>query len=215
MMINYSTVTRWASAIILISSIVPVVGFARQPGQRMVSQYPLEPGMQSPLEVVSVRVKGETVEPGRPLAGGDDWLEGLTISVKNVSDKPISFIDVRLLFPTSAGDGRKSIGLLGMLRYGCWQGGGGVAPYAVGSCKEIMPGQTQDMELTGETYKRLVGTMARLGVRVPVESVQFEIDTVAFDADMEWSRGLLLKRDPTESNKFRAVGRYLLTDKPQ
>lgn len=214
-MTNYLTLTRWASAILFVASLACIAGLARQPGQRVVSQYPLEPGTQSPLEVVSVRVKGEEVEPGRPFAAGDDWLAGLALWVKNVSGKPISFVDVRLHFPAPAGDNRKSLGIVGMLRFGCWQGGGGVAPYAVGSCKEIMPGQTQGIELTDETYKRLGRALAQFNLRTPVESVQFEIDGVVFDPDTRWSRGLLFKRDPVEANKFRTVGRYLLPDKPE
>ena len=214
-MIKYLTLTRWASALLLVGSLACVAGLAQQPGQRVVSQYPLEPGMQSPLEVDSIRVKGEAVESGRPFAGGDDWLAGLTIRVKNVSGKPISFVDVRLHFPTPAGDNRKSVGILGMLRFGCWQGGGRIPPYAVGSCKEIMPGQTQDIELTEETYKRLGGTLAEFNLQTPVESVQFEIDGVVFDPDTRWSRGLLFERDAVEPNKFRTVGRYLLPDKPE
>jgi len=214
-MSNCLTLTRWTSAILLVGSLASVAVFAQQPGQRVVSQHPLEPGIQSPLEVVSVWVKGKAVEVGQPFESGDDWLMGLTIRVKNVSGKPISFVDVRLHFPTPAGDNRKSVGFSGMFRFGCWRGGGGVAPCAMGSCKEIMPEQMQDIELTEETYKRLGRALAEFNLQRTVESVQFEIAGVVFDPDTMWSRGLLFKRDPVKANKFRTVGRYLLTNKPE
>jgi hypothetical protein len=213
-MIKDSTLTRWASAIFLAGAIACVHGHAQQSGQREVREYPAEAGRQSPLEVVSVRVKGEPVGPGHRFAGGDDWLSGLTFRVKNVSDAPISFVDIRLRFPTPAGDKRESVGLLGMLSYGCYPGGR-CYPDAAGSHKEIMPGQAQDIELSEHSYQGLMVSLARLGVQLPVESAQYEIDSVFFAADTMWSRGLLMKRDPVEPNKFKTVGRYVLTKTPE
>ena len=213
-MINYSTLASWASAMLLAGTLVGVQGHAQQSGQRQVRRYTAEPGIQSPLEVVSVRVKGEAIEPGRRFAGGDDWLAGLTLRVRNVSDRPISFVDIRLLFPTPVGDKRKSVGLIGMLRYGCWPGYS-CYPDAAGSHQEIMPGQAQDIELTGDAYQRLMSALAQLGVQTPVESAEYEIDSAFFDADTRWSRGFLLKRDPAAPNKYRTVGRYAPAKNPE
>ena len=213
-MFKDATLTRWSAVVILAWTFACAQVQAQQPGQRTVRQYPAEPGSQSPLEVVSVKVKGEAVEPGRPFTGGDDWLAGLTIKLKNVADKPISFVDRRLLFPTPAGDKRKSVGLLGLLRYGCWPGYP-CYPDASGSDKQILPGQTQDIELTEEAYKRLESSLAQLGARTPVESAEFEIDSAFFDDDTRWSRGFILKRDPAEPNKYKTVGRYVPPKNPE
>ncbi|MDT7603180.1 MAG: hypothetical protein QOF61_1177, partial [Acidobacteriota bacterium] len=103
---------------------------------------------------------------------------------------------------------------LGILRYGCYPGYP-CYPDAAGSYKEIMPGQVQDIELTGDAYKRLVDSLTQLGVQTPVESAEYEIDSVSFADDTMWSRGFLLKRDAVEPNKYRTVGRYVLPKNPE
>jgi hypothetical protein len=208
-----SALARWVSTVLLIGALACVHAHAGQAGQREVRQTPSEPGSQSPVEIVSVRVKGQTVEPGRRFEGGDDWLAGLVLRVKNVSDVPIAYVEVRLRFPTPAGDKREGVGLIGLMSYGCCPGYP-CKPDAAGSSKEIMPGQTQDIELTGEAYGRLLSALAQVGARTPVESAEYEIDTVIFDADTRWSRGFLLKRDPASPNTFRTASRYALPKKP-
>ncbi len=78
---------------------------ARQSGQRVVGQAPAEAGRQSPVEVVAVQVKGEPVMPGRSFAADDDWLLGLTFRLKNVSDRPISYVEISLRFPAAVREG--------------------------------------------------------------------------------------------------------------
>jgi hypothetical protein len=208
MIITYLTHCLRALTISLACTLACSTGAAQQQRATAVSQYPAPQGIKSPLEVVSIRSKGETIQSGRQFQGSDDWLAGLTLSVKNVSDKPISFIDVRLLLPASEGSGHKNIWLPGVLKYGCWPGGRGHAPYALGSCEKIMPGRTQSIEITEETYKRMVDTFAELGICTPTAAAQFEIDAVAFDNDTLWEHGSLFKRDPIEPNTFRKVATY-------
>ena len=42
-MINYSTLTRFVSAVLLAGALACVSGHAQQAGQRVVNQYPVEP----------------------------------------------------------------------------------------------------------------------------------------------------------------------------
>ena len=211
---NYAlTFIRSAPALILVGALVccaPV--YARQSGQRVISQTPVEPGRQSPVEVVSVRVKGEAVEPGRRFTAGDDWLLGLTFRVKNVSDEPLIFVGLSLRFPTAA-DKSKSVQLSGPLGYGCWPGFP-CRPDANGSYKEILPGEVQEIELMAARYEGLSGALAKVGAALPVESAEYDIDNVFFDADTMWSRGLLFKRDPAKPDEFKMMGKYELSKRP-
>lgn len=214
MMVSVTTLIRRASVILLVGVLACVTGLARQSGQRVINQASVEPGLQSPVEVISVSVRGGAVEPGRPFPAGDDWLAGFTLRVKNVSDRPVSVVDVRLRFPTPAGHKRKHVSLLGLLTYGC-RAGYGCHPDASGSAGAIMPGETRDMVLTDEAHKRLGANLAQLGVPTPVEAAEYEIDSVFFDADTLWSRGNVLKRDPAEPNKYKWSERYALPKKPE
>lgn len=49
-----------------------------------------------PIEIVNVIVKDSTVSFGTPLTEDSDWLQGLTLRIKNISGKPISYIGIQL-----------------------------------------------------------------------------------------------------------------------
>jgi len=59
--------------------------------------------MQMPVEILSIKLNGKEVQPGEKIDGDDDWLLGLSFTFKNISDKPIAFIDIGLRFPSRKG----------------------------------------------------------------------------------------------------------------
>jgi hypothetical protein len=210
MNINGPRAIRLASAI-LVGALACAAGQARQAGRRVIGPAPVEAGRQSPVEVVSVSVKGKAVGPGRPFDAGDDWLSGLTFTVKNVSDRPVTFVDISLRVPAAGGQ-RKTGSMVGPLRYGCWPGFP-CYPDAEGSSAAILPGETRDVVLTEERAKSFVAGLAQVGAAMPVESAEYDIDSAFFDADTRWSRGLVFRRDPSEPDTYRMEGKYVLPKK--
>ena len=179
----------------------------------MVSQAPAEDGRQLPVEVVAVKVKGEPVLPGRPFAADDDWLFGLTFRLKNVSDRPISYVEVSLQFQSAVGHQAKSGRMVGPVANGCYPGFP-CRPDITGSSNEILPGETRDVGLR-PSPESLMSGLAQLGVSMPIRSAEYDVDSVLFDADTKWSRGLLFRRDPSEPNTFRMEGKCVLPKKPE
>src|SRR4051812_27296453 len=53
------------------------------------------------VEIIEFKVAGMPVIPGHRFFAGDDWLKGLTVRVKNISDRPASAIRVMFAFPES------------------------------------------------------------------------------------------------------------------
>lgn len=212
MTISVARTTRLVSAILL-CVIACADASARQSGQRVISQAPAEAGRRSPVEVVAVKVKGALAAPGRPFAAGDDWLSSLTFSLKNISDKPISYVEISLRFPSAAGHKAKSVQITGPIAYGCFPGYPCRLDTA-GSSTEILPGETREVGVR-DSSENLTATLAQLGVSLPVLSAEYDIDSVLFDADTKWSRGLLFKRDPSEPNTFRMAGKYVLPGSPE
>lgn len=51
------------------------------------------------LEIVDVKVAGESITIGQPFAADDDWLETLTFRVRNVSGKTITLFGFGIAFP--------------------------------------------------------------------------------------------------------------------
>jgi hypothetical protein len=211
MIINGSRTVRLGAAILLVA-VTCAAASARQSSQRVIGQALVETSRQSPVVVVAVKVKGEPVVPGRPFAAGDDWLLGLTFRLKNVSDRPISYVEIGLRFPAAAGHKAESVHIVGPVAYGCYPGYP-CRPDVSGSSKEILPGETRDVGLRGP--ESLMAALSQVGALLPVQSAEYDIDSVLFDADTRWSRGLLFRRDPSEPNTFRMAGKYVLPEKPE
>ena len=214
MVTNVSTLTRLASALLLVGTLTCLSGQAQELRLRVISQTPVEAGRQSPVQIVSVKFRGEAVEPGRQFLADDDWLTGLTFRVKNVSDRPISYVAISLRVPTVAGRGNKFSTFVGPYKYGC-PPGFPCLPEAARFQKEIMPGETRDVVVAEGTYKNFSATLAQYGASTPIEVAEYDIDSVDFDADSRWSRGFLFRRDPLEPNTYRMADKYELPKQPE
>src|SRR5215207_4851036 len=59
--------------------------------------------IQMPVEIVAVKLNGGEVRPGEKIPGDDDWLRGLSFTLKNVSDRPLASVAVALQFPRPQG----------------------------------------------------------------------------------------------------------------
>src|SRR5262245_2337008 len=55
-----------------------------------------------PVRMQKVKANGANVELGKGFKGEKDWLNGLTVSVQNVSNKAIARIEINLAFPREA-----------------------------------------------------------------------------------------------------------------
>jgi hypothetical protein len=116
---------------------------ALKPGERVVEVSAFAPDSDpDAIAVTGIEVAGRAVTPGQPFAAGDDWLRGLTLRVKNVSPKPITYMQFSLSFP----EARYHSGGVGhTLRYGsnAAAGGGNVPSAAL-----LSPGEEAEVVFT-------------------------------------------------------------------
>src|ERR1051325_12071288 len=56
-----------------------------------------------PVEVTGLRNEHRVLQLGKRFLDEDDWLKGLTVTVRNNSDKSISRIEINLAFPRPKG----------------------------------------------------------------------------------------------------------------
>ena len=83
------------SAIVLLSFFATV--FAQE-SERTIKR---KTWRNEPLEILSVKIKGKKVDFNQAFLSQNDWFSRLTVSVKNISNKTINFIDLTLIFPSS------------------------------------------------------------------------------------------------------------------
>ncbi len=180
--------------------------------ERVLLPMPSEPGRQSPMQIVTVRVGDQRVEPGRAFSGGEGWFRDLTFTLKNVSAEPISYVEVGLYFKTP--EGARAEYAVHPLRYG-------IDPFVQDRsavpdrAKAVMPGESVELKVAESSLASLTGLLAHAGVRAEVDQVKFDIIAIGFerDVDLMWRHGYSMRRNAADPGRFDAVGRYTLTKK--
>ncbi len=86
------------------------------------------------LEIEDFTVDGNSITVNEPFAAAEDWLESITIRVRNISDQPLVSVQITLVLPEMGGS--PDI----VFCYGC---------SAVEKKKGFMPGETVELRMLG------------------------------------------------------------------
>src|SRR2546422_1555049 len=87
-----STTIMMAATIVF--AILPTRGSGQHAKKRSIE---IKTYKNQPMEILSVRLKGTELTPGKKFEGDTDWYDGLTITIKNTSDKPVVWATVVVL----------------------------------------------------------------------------------------------------------------------
>lgn len=160
--------------------------------------------IQMPVEIVSVKLNGEEVRPGEKIRGDDDWLRGLSFTLKNVSDKPLAYVAVGLRFPRPEGY------VAYILNYGVDLSRGERRKDS--SPPAIQPGATVDLILTKEKYPGFLRILDKGEAPKSFDAAPYYVDRICFEGepDVIWAAGMLKRRDPNRPTEFTSFERYAL-----
>lgn len=163
--------------------------------------------IQMPVEILSIKLNGKEIQQGEKIMGDDDWLQGLSFTLKNISDKPIAYIEVGLKLS------RPGSFVVYILNYGVNYPHG--ESRRASSPPAIQPGQTLNLVLTKEKYPIFLSVLAQGGASRSFDTVSYYLNRVSFEGepDVIWSGGNLTRRDPNEFDKFNVIERYVLPTK--
>jgi len=160
--------------------------------------------IQMPVEILAVKLNGKEVQPGEKVQGDDDWLRGLSFTLKNISDKPIAYVEVALRFPRPQG-------------YVAYTLSHGVDLSRMERRREssppaIRPGETVDLVLTQGKYPGFLRILALGGAARSFDTAPYYVERVSFEGepDIIWAGGMLKRRDPDRPTEFKVVERYAL-----
>ncbi len=161
--------------------------------------------IQMPVEIVSIRLNDKDVLPGEKIKGDDNWLRGVSFTLKNISDQPITYVNVAFKFPLPNGFVVASVLTHGI---NCYHGGfrRELPPPA------IQPGQTLDLVLTKQRYDSFLYVLAQADAPRSFETAPYFVDMVCFEKqpDIIWQGGFLKRRNPAEVGRFDSFEKYVL-----
>jgi hypothetical protein len=180
---------------------------AQQKSQRVVQQRVVR---DQPVEITAVKIKGSLVEPKRAFAADDDWLDGMTITVKNVFDRPVAYVSVLVSaylenngqrFKRNGNDIQAAV----PMNYGSAPSRPGepVPPYS----PPLQPGASLDLTLSERARDDLKSLLMEGNASTDVKEITVRLYEVFFegDSDTMWSDGFLLRHDPTNPRRFLPI----------
>jgi hypothetical protein len=191
----------WTSTRNAAGSIIRTVEAVGQTRERILKKgtFPDEP-----MKVISIKVKGKTIESHKRFVEEDDWLKSLTIKLKNVSNKPIIFFEISLRFPATEEDpDGPQPSYVRDLKYG--REPLMDAPALPDQVKPVMPNETVDITLTEEDREAIELSLIQLGFSADIKYVKMLLRTVIIDDDTMWRAGKILRRDPNEPGTWKVV----------
>jgi hypothetical protein len=160
--------------------------------------------VQMPVEIVSIKLNGNEIRPGDKIRGNDEWLRGVSFTLKNISNQPIAYVNIGIQFRLPNGF------VMYSLPYGIDLSRGETRRES--SPPPLQPGQTVDLVLTEQRYQSFLYVLAQAGAPSRFDTAPYYVETVCFDnqPDVIWQRGFLKKRNPTQIGTFDVIGRYVL-----
>lgn len=156
-----------------------------------------------PIEIVDVKVKGGRIALSRGFTADDDWLNGLQITLKNVSDKQVAYVDVEVRVPTAP----KRYVAAHSLSYGAIppRPGEAVQPSLQ---KPLLPNEVTTLTISADVARnQLQQLLQQTGFPTKIKKLIINVGSVFFagDSETKWERGFMLRRDPANPDSFDVV----------
>jgi hypothetical protein len=153
-----------------------------------------------PVKVTLLKVRGKSIKLDQDFEEDDDWLNGLTISVTNTSDKPITYLGFRIDFPHPGGISRDNPIPAYDFSYGHKPSSANTA--SPDDIKPIMPGETKDFTISDNDYAIVRQLLGQSGYPAIIKHIDIVLDDIGFADGTLWRAGTMHKRDPNNPGKW-------------
>jgi hypothetical protein len=165
---------------------------------------------KSPLGLSGLAVKGVTVTPDvefsasslAAVGGPGDWLQDLTLRLKNISDKQITYISLHLQFVDALDGG-------GQLILHDKHMGIGLLPRVPGDGQEplaLNPVESVKFVLSPQEIDRIKEKLAGRNLQVAdMNKLAIKLGYVLFNDGIQWSEGSLYKPNPDAPHGWERI----------
>jgi hypothetical protein len=160
-----------------------------------------------PVKISGLKAKGRGVRAGEKFKDSNDWFKGLTIKIRNTSDKPVKYVSVLVSFPRP-----KEQKEAGRLPFG-EQLTYGFSPVdtkaAAGSSltPSIPPGESIELVLSEKHFDEYTSVLKRLAFPDAIKRIELTLQEVGFEDGLLWSGGEFWRRDPNNRDNYVPVSK--------
>jgi hypothetical protein len=163
----------------------------------------------TPFKIANIKTKKGEFLLGQKFVDEDDWFNGLSVVLQNVSGKTVIYIGAGFLFPGESREGGKPLPLYKSLTYGHHP----VAPgQALMNTQPIAlrPGERFQIALTNVDYEEIKTNLKRLEYPQSIKSIKFYLMEVYFSDGTGWAGGTWLNHY-SEEQRSNIVERHPVT----
>ena len=166
--------------------------------ERIVEQLRRKP---TPFKVKNIKTKKGEFLLGQKLVDTDDWFNGLSVVLENISGKTVIYIGAGFLFPRQSGEVGKAPPLYKSLSYGHHPSApGGAIPST--QPLALKPGERFTITLSAVDYDEVTTRLKRLEYAQSINLIKFNLAEVYFSDGTGWAAGTWLDhyREDRNSN---------------
>lgn len=154
---------------------------------------------EEPIDGLELEIGGRAVKLNSYFTAGRDWLKGLKVKARNISDRPIVFAEIMLDVPKQ---GAMELPFGIPLRYGELPP---LEPAPDSKQKHIPPGKVFKLSLSDQTFETVMSFLAERQVMEVVEVKMSQV-MIIFDDGTAWNEGRRLRRDPSGPYRWTTGG---------
>ena len=165
----------------------------KQQGKRVIQRLR---NPNQPVEIIELSTRGKVAKLNEEIDVGDEWLNGLTWKIENISHKIILSIDLVVMLPDTEGPGQP------VLAFPMHYGANPPGARHPGIGQPLKPKDIIDVTITEEIYRNI---KPHLESRIPLKNInnlQITLDLIVFDDDSAWSSSGYMRRDPDNPRRW-------------
>lgn len=143
---------------------------------------------RAPLKIGTIKRKRGEALLGKTFTDREDWFQGLSLVLKNISGKNIVYIRGGFLFPRQTVMEKQAPPLYSSFHYG-------LPPFAPEETSPnaqrlvLKPGETITINLSDLDYNEITANLRRLEYTHSIKVIKFNLDEIFFDDGTSWAAG--------------------------
>lgn len=141
-----------------------------------------------PIEITLSKSDIGIIKIGKNFSAGEDWFKGLTVTVRNNSNQPITHLALRLRFPRPKGQEGK-VDFVEPLVYGesPIPDSAGIVP--TNTARPVMPGESVEIRLSDEDFYAVREELKASRYPPSIKKIRLSVLMIGFNDGMVWIGG--------------------------